>query len=86
MQSLYNYVFDDITQTYNFTTKNKILYRIAFVVDETFSMIAGEEIPNVYQIIVEKANQEVEPFDPKVSSTIENIIEQFFRKVENSLI
>ena len=86
MRNHYNYVFDSITKTYNFTTKNNILYRVAFVVDETFSTISGENITNVYQIIVEKANEGIEPFDQKVSKTIEDVIEQFFRKIENSLI
>ena len=70
MQNHYNYVFDEITSTYNFTTKNNFLYRIAFIEDATFSSISGEEIPNVFQIIIEKASDEVEPFDPKVSKTI----------------
>ena len=61
MQSLYNYVFDNITNTYNFTTKNNILYRVAFVVDETFSKIAGEEIPNIFQIVVENVTEEPDP-------------------------
>jgi hypothetical protein len=86
LRNHYNYVFDNITKTYNFTTKNDILYRVAFVVDETFSTISGEEISNVFQIIVEKANEGIEPFDQKVSKTIEDIIEHFFRKIENSLI
>lgn len=86
MQSHYNYVFDDITSTYNFVTKNNILYRVAFVVDESFSSISGEEIQNVYQLIVEKANEELEPFDAKVSRTIQNIIQRFFQQTENSLI
>ncbi len=86
MRNQYNYVFDNITKTYNFATKNDILYRVAFIVDETFSSISGEKIPNVYQIIVEKANDGIEPFDQKVSKTIEDIIENFFRKIENSLI
>jgi len=86
LQSHYNYVFDNITNTYNFTTKNSILYRVAFVVDETFSSISGEDIPNVFQIVIEKATDEPEPLDIKVSKTIENIIERFFEKVENSLI
>ncbi|MFV0566257.1 MAG: DUF6169 family protein, partial [Flavobacteriaceae bacterium] len=42
--------------------------------------------PNIYQIIVEKASEGIEPFDQKVSKTIEDIIEKFFRKIENSLI
>ena len=86
MQNHYNYVFDNITNTYNFTTKNNILYRVAFIVDDTFSTISGEEIPNVFQIIIEKANEEIEPLDIKVARTIENIIERFFERVENSLI
>lgn len=86
MQNLYNYVFDDITNTYNFTTKNNILYRVAFIVDETFSTISGEEIPNIFQLVIEKANEETEPLDIKVSRTIEDIVERFFSRIENSLI
>lgn len=86
MQSHYNYVFDSITNTYNFPTKNDILYRVAFVVDETFSTISGEDIPNIYQLIIEKATDELEPFDTKVSKTIEHIVERFFQKTENALI
>ncbi len=86
MQSHYKYVFDDITSTYNFATKNEIRYQIAFVIDETFSTISGEEISNIYQLIVEKSTDGIEPYDPKVSKTIEHIIECFFQKIENSLI
>ena len=86
MQSHYNYVFDGITNTYNFATKNDILYRVAFIVDETFSALSGEEIPNIFQLIVEKTSDELEPFDAKVSKTIEDIIERFFQNTENSLV
>ena len=86
MQSPYNYVFDNITSTYNFTTKNSILYRVAFIVDATFSSISGKNIPNVFQLVVEKAVEDVEPYDAKVSKTIEHIIARFFQRVENSLI
>lgn len=86
MQSHYNYVFDSITNTYNFVTKNNILYRVAFVIDETFSVISGKEIPNIFQLIIEKATDELEPFDAKVSKTIENIIDKFFQNTENALI
>lgn len=86
MQNHYNYVFDYLTNTYNFTTQNGILYRVAFIVDETFSTISREEIPNIFQLIIEKATDEVESYDAKVSKTIENIIERFFQKEENSLI
>lgn len=86
MQNHYNYVFDDITNTYNFTTKNNILYRVAFIIDETFAAISGETIPNIFQLIIEKATDELESYDAKVAKTIEDIIERFFRKIENSLI
>jgi len=59
---------------------------VAFVVDETFSSISGEEIPNIYQLVVEKANDETEPLDSRVSATIENIIERFFNDERNALI
>lgn len=86
MRNHYNYVFDNITNTYNFTTKNNILYRVAFVVDETFSAISNEEIPNVFQLVIDKASDELEPYDAKVSKTIENIVERFFHNVLNSMI
>ncbi|MBU3663321.1 MAG: hypothetical protein FGM41_09020 [Bacteroidetes bacterium] len=86
MQNHYNYVFDNITNTYNFTTKNSVLYRVAFIVDETFSSISTEKIPNIFQLVIEKANIEIEPYDARVSKTIEDIIERFFQKIENSLI
>jgi hypothetical protein len=86
LQNHYNYVFDEITNTYNFATKNAILYRIAFIYDETFSTISGENIPNIFQLIVEKSSEGLEPFDSKVSKTIEDIIDRFFKKIENSLI
>jgi hypothetical protein len=69
LQSHYNYTFDTNTNTYNFTTKNAIVYRIAFVVDETFSTISGEDIPNVFQLVIEKATNQREPYDPKVAKT-----------------
>ncbi len=86
MQNHYNYTFDSVTETYNFSTKNNILYKVSFIVDETFSIISKEEIPNIYQIVIEKIVSKTEPYDQKVSKTIENIIEQFFKKVENSII
>ena len=75
MQSHYNYAFDSITNTYNFTTKNNIIYRVAFVEDYTFSTISNIEIENVFQIVVEKASIEKESLDSKVAKTIEKIIE-----------
>lgn len=86
MRAHYNYAFDNITNTYNFTTKNNILYRVAFVVDETFSAISNEEIPNVFQLIIDKASDELEPYDAKVSRTIEDIVERFFHNALNSMI
>lgn len=86
MATHYNYIFDYNTNTYSFTTKNSIQYRIAFIVDHTFSYIAKEDIPNVFQIIIEKVDEKSEPFDEKVSQTVLHIIDQFFKKVQNSLV
>ena len=86
LQNLYNYVFDKTSNTYSFSTNHNISYRIVFIVDETFSTIANQDIPNVFQIIIEKLTNRLEPLDFKVAKTIEKIIESFFTKVENALI
>ncbi len=86
MQNHYNYSFDNITNTYNFNTKNNILYRVAFVVDETFATISNQKVENFYQLVIEKATNEIEPYDSFVSKTIEKIIEKFFNNSQNSLI
>lgn len=46
MQNRYKYIFDSTTNTYNFTTKNNICYRVSFVVDETFSTLRGQVAPH----------------------------------------
>jgi hypothetical protein len=86
LRSHYNYSFDNLTNTYNFTTKNNILYRVAFVVDETFSAISNEDIPNVFQLVIDKASDEIEPYDAKVSRTVEDIVGCFFNNALNSVI
>ncbi len=86
MESHYKYSFDETTSTYNFTTTNNIFYKVAFVIDHTFSSIANQQISKVFQLVIEKVNIEIEPFDIKVSKTIEVIIESFFINVENSLV
>lgn len=86
MQTHYNYTFDNITETFNFTTKNNILYRVAFVVDDTFSSISNKEVPNVFQLVIDKASNKIEPFDKRVSKTIEDIVKRFFQNAQNSMI
>ena len=86
MQNRYKFTFDSQSKTYNFITKNAIHYQIAFVVDETFSLISNEDISDIYQLVVEKVTDEIEPFDAKVSKTIEDIVDQFFENEKNSLI
>lgn len=51
-----------------------------------FQQYQEKEIANIFQLIIEKANEEIEPYDSKVSKTIENIIDKFFQRIENSLI
>lgn len=86
MQNHYNYVFDGITNTYNFSTKNGLLYSIAFVEDHTLSEISGKDISNVFQIVIEKIGIEKEIFDLKISETIKHIISKFFEQSQYSVI
>lgn len=85
-QNRYNYVFDGTTTTYNFTTKNNICYRVSFVVDQTFSTLTGQEISGIYQLVIEKVTEGLEPLDSKVSKTIESIVAKFFQNIHNSLV
>lgn len=56
------------------------------MIDETFSAISDEEIPNIFQLIIDKTSDELESYDAKVSRTVIDIVEQFFNKIENSII
>jgi hypothetical protein len=82
----YNYKFDEDSQSYHFTTKNTIEYRVAFIIDETFSAVSGFEINNIFQIVVEKVSDELESLDMRVSATIQSIIIAFFMHSQNSMI
>jgi hypothetical protein len=86
LQIHYNYVFDSLTDSYTFVTKNNILYRIYLTADHTFSSISGKKIPNIYQLVIDKVSKEKEPFDISVSNTIDKIINQFFKEIENCLL
>jgi hypothetical protein len=86
LPSLYNYTFNEVTNTYNFSTKNNIEYKIIFIVDDTLDSISDIAIENVYQVIIEKISDAKEPFDSTVSRTIEDIIISFFANVQNALI
>lgn len=86
MPNLYNYTFNESANTYTFSTKNNIEYKIVFIVDETLDFASDIPIPNVFQIIIEKVTDDIEPFDSLVSKTIENIVATFFVDVKNSLI
>jgi hypothetical protein len=82
----YNYSFNQATSTYNFTTKNDIEYKIVFIVDETLDIASDFPIENIYQIVIEKITDKIEPFDFSVSKTIEKILTAFFDNIQNSLI
>ncbi|MFH7015249.1 hypothetical protein [Flavobacterium sp. FlaQc-47] len=66
----YNYQFNENSKFYYFTTKNKIEYRVAFIIDETFSAISGLDINNIFQIVIEKVTDELEKLDIQVSATV----------------
>mgnify|MGYP001803535342 CR=1 FL=1 len=88
MQDPYNYSFDNNSGTYQFTTKNSIVYSVAFVEDNTLNSVStsGKEFEDIYQIIIEKLTDEIEPFDSQVFLTIDLIIGDFFKNVKNALI
>ena len=88
MQSPYNYFFDNTSETYQFSTKNNIVYHVAFVEDHTLNSISPSEFQfdNIYQIVVEKITNGIEPLDHQVSMTIDLIIHDFFSNIENALI
>lgn len=88
MQNPYKYSYHKTSGTYQFTTKNNVVYSIVFVVDYTLSSISssGREFDNIYQIIIEKISDELEPFDSSVFLTVDSIIHDFFKNEENALI
>ena len=86
MLSPYNYEYQEETKSYHFTTKNNIEYLIAFPVDHTFSAVSNLEIENVYQLVISKNTNCVEPLDMQVSATIINILAAFFESSQNCMI
>ncbi|MCZ8144273.1 DUF6169 family protein [Flavobacterium sp.] len=86
MPNRYSYTFNEDTSTYNFTTKNNIEYKVVFIIDETLDSVSENAIENVYQVIIEKVSDAIEPFDSAVGRTIDNIIKSFFENAQNSLI
>lgn len=82
----YNYFLNENPQFYYFITKNKIEYRVAFIVDETFSAVSGLDINNIFQIIIEKVSDKIEKLDIQVSITIQAIIIAFFKNSQNSML
>lgn len=76
----------DETLTYSFITKNNIIYRVAFVADESLSLLADTVFNNIYQIVIERITEALEPLDSKVSKTINAIIVRFFENMELALL
>ena len=71
---------------HNFTTKNDIEYKVVFIIDETLDYVSENPIENVYQVIIEKVSDAIEPLDSAVGRTIDDIIKSFFENAQNSLI
>ncbi len=87
-QCPYNIITDDNTFSYVFITKNNIEYRVAFVdaINIFESTIGGDEIKNVYTLIIEKINNCVEPLDFRVQQTVKKIVKDFFNDKTNSIL
>ncbi|MCD8417060.1 hypothetical protein J2Q11_01340 [Tenacibaculum finnmarkense genomovar finnmarkense] len=88
MRDPYRYSFEDTSGTYQFTTKNNIIYSVAFIEDSTLNSVSSTsiEFENMYQIIIEKLTEELESFDSQVFLTIDLIISDFFKSIQNALI
>lgn len=86
MPNPYNYQFDETAQSYVFTTDNGIEYKIAFILDYTFSAVSNIEIDDVYQLIIEKITEGKEPLDRNVSATICEILSVFFENSRNTIL
>jgi len=86
LENHYSYSFNELARTYEFLTKNSLLYKVAFVVDTTFSTISGEEIEDVYQLVIDSVNDGFEHYDSKVAKTIIHLIESFFLNTSNSIL
>ncbi|OYQ42937.1 DUF6169 family protein [Flavobacterium aurantiibacter] len=86
MPSPYNYHFNEIAQSYIFTTVNGIEYKVAFILDYTFSAVSNIEIDHIYQLIIEKTTDAKEPLDRNVSATICALLSTFFDNERNTIL
>lgn len=86
MPNPYNFNFDEIAHSYIFTTNNGIEYKVAFILDNTFSSVSNIEIEDVYQVIIEKTTEIKEPLDRNVSATISEILSIFFKNKKNTIL
>lgn len=87
LPSHYNYSFDQATNSYIFITKQNIIYRVAFIVDETLNTITNSnDFDRLYQIVIEKISEELDAFDARVAKTIDHLISDFFSIEINALI
>lgn len=87
LPSHYNYSFDQATNSYFFITKQNIIYRVAFIVEETLNTITNsKDSDRLYQIVIEKISEELDAFDTEVAKTIEHLISDFYSIETNALI
>ncbi len=86
MPNPYSFIFDEIAHSYIFTTNNGIEYKVAFILDYTFSSVSNIEIEDVYQVIIEKTTEIKEPLDRNVSATISEILSLFFKNKKNTIL
>ncbi|MEM9340514.1 MAG: DUF6169 family protein [Bacteroidota bacterium] len=86
MQHPYNYSLDGDTFTYRFTTKLGIEYYLVFVEDKSLENVNPNLGDNIYQLILDKKGEQIEPKDAQVFLTIQSIINDFFQQIEHALI
>lgn len=75
------------SKSFKFRTDNNLTYNVFFNPDDQLNIISNERINNIYQLSLEKIENEIEPYDKKISKTVEHVIfNEFFNNKDNILL
>ncbi len=85
LQCPYKFTANLETQSYNFTTDNGIVYKVAFV-DGSDNYTTSDNLNKIYFISIDKESNIIPPKDFRVQLTIESILQVFFKDKENVLL
>ncbi len=85
LQCPYKFIANPETQSYNFTTVNNIVYKVAFI-DGSESYSNSNNLNKIYFISIDNESDIKPPKDYRVQLTIESILTAFFKDKENVLL